>query len=326
MDQHVWKHEQLLNSLVPEGNRQNLLVQWMLSGNSKSALRTGFKMGPFNLDAGHTIFDTWNVLLISHGHADHIFSVASFFLVHVTDDNHIFAPNPEHVKSYARGLLVCNHNSDSIKLSGNWHMAVPNDIHRISIPSRKGVNKHDIYTIRIIKLKHSIPSVGYCVSKHTSRLNPRLVDFKEKVGNEIFVPTMKALKQRQKVPTYPEFDDIAETGEIQTTLILPQFCFITDTAIAGISNNIDIIKEYPIIIVECTFFHKDNVDHAVEKQHIHWNQLEAFIRLYSNSLWVLIHSSKRYTDHQTIINSIKTNHEPVIDSWELPTNCLLWIK
>ena len=75
MDQAVWANTKKLNELVP--NNENLTQEWSLSGASKSALRTGFKMGPFYLDAGHSVFSSWNVLLISHGHADHIFSLPS---------------------------------------------------------------------------------------------------------------------------------------------------------------------------------------------------------------------------------------------------------
>ena len=84
MDQEVWTHTNLLNPLVPNdfdsgsSKGKRLIAEWQLSGYSKSALRTGFKMGPFHLDAGHSVFGKWNAVLISHGHADHVFSFASF--------------------------------------------------------------------------------------------------------------------------------------------------------------------------------------------------------------------------------------------------------
>ncbi len=73
MDQDVWRNAKNLNKLVPQN--ENLTQEWTLSGASKSALRTGLQNGTFYLDAGHSVFSSWDALLISHGHADHNFSL-----------------------------------------------------------------------------------------------------------------------------------------------------------------------------------------------------------------------------------------------------------
>jgi len=322
MDQNVWANDTVLNSHVPSAKRDLLLHDWALSGHSKSALRTGFKMGPFHLDAGHSVFGRWNTVLISHGHADHIFSFASFFLVgsKVLDGTQtVFAPNTKLVRAIADATLQSNHDTTRFHVSAKFIDATPGDVHEVLI------NK-DRHRVRVLKMDHSVPTVGYCVDRWTTRINPVLLPVKEKLGARDFGLLVRALRHGSRLPpglvTLVGDSVLPDKNHITVDVCLPQFCFLTDTSIDGIVWNIETIKEYPIIIVECTFYHKDDLDHARDKKHIHWTQLESFIRIYSESLWVLIHSSTRYKAHDDILEAICSNYD---DGMPKLDNIMIWM-
>lgn len=325
MDQQVWTHQRMLNELVPDAKKSLLTMEWSLAGYSKSALRTGFRMGPFNLDAGHSVFGKWNACLISHGHADHIFSLASLFLVELSEPTVVMAPKTEQIKRIAEATLQSNYNDPKYRvrtdtsISSRFIDAVPGLVTSIQIGK-------DNFTVRVLEMDHSIPTAGYCVSRATSRLNPELQPYKDSLDPPAFASLMKCLKGKKPLPLHLKGlvnEPLPEN--ITVELWHPQFCFLTDTSIKGIINNIDIIKEYPIIIVECTFYDQDDIDHAVKKKHIHWNQLEPFIRIYSDSLWILVHSSTRYKDQGEIIAAIHSNPLPAGQKHYVPSNCIIWI-
>lgn len=324
MDQQVWTHTKTLNSFVPAEKREQLLLPWTLSGESKSALRTGFKMGPFHLDAGHSVFSNWDVLLISHGHADHIFSVSSFFMLLecvAKGDKKVFAPDTKRVRAIADATLQCNFNTGTYHVSADFIDAKPDQIYDVNID-------RDRYQIHIIGMTHRIPSIGYAISKWTTRLNPELLKFKDKLNKKDFGIFMKAIRNGQPVPE--QIKKLVPEWEVPTKhnveLLLPQFCFLTDTSIRAIESNIDLISKYPIIIVECTFYDKDDLVHAEAKTHIHWLQIERFIKKHKDCLWVLIHSSTRYKNLEDIENGIRSNHTTTLTGEELvPGNCLIWV-
>lgn len=324
MDQHVWTHTENLNEFVPEKMRDKLLIQWTLSGESKSALRTGFKMGPFHLDAGHSVFSNWDVLLISHGHADHIFSVSSFFMLLecvAEGKQMVFAPDTKLVRAIADATLQCNFNTRGYHVSADFIDAEPNETYDVNIGK-------DRYHIHTMAMTHKIPSIGYAISKWTKRLNPKLLKFKDKLKltSKDFGILMKAVRNDQPIPEqfkYLELE-LPASSEFNVDLLLPQFCFLTDTSIKAIGNYIDLISIYPIIIVECTFYDKDDLAHAEAKTHIHWLQIEPYIKKYKDCLWVLIHSSTRYKNLEDVHNAIRSNHTSHVSEL-VPNNCLIWI-
>jgi len=306
MDAHVWKHQVSLNGLVPERSRGRLLMEWTLSGESVAALRTGFKMGPFYLDAGHSVFSQWDVTLISHGHADHIFSLGSFFLV---DDGNscqrqrqrsVFCPASEvsGIQDYATALLAANRGT-AVRSIAKYFQRAPEQ------PVEVKIGKRDRYTIESFSLDHTIPSTGYGVTKVTRRLAPHYQVLREGLTDAEF---------RELISRANCADCMVDHQE-------PQFCYVTDTAISGVAKHIERIAQYPIILVECTFYHRDDLVQTRRKKHIHWMQILPYITEHSGSLWVLIHHSARYGSYDEIVEAIGTCGTAAI-----PSNVKIWIR
>ena len=107
---------------------------------------------------------------------------------------------------------------------------------------------------------------------------------------------------------------------IESYNLFPQFCYLKDTSLTGITDNLEAILEFPIIIVECTFYAEDDMVQAQSKFHIHWNQLEPIMTEHTSSLWVLIHHSKKYK-REEIISLLQNKYGT---SWELPSHILIW--
>jgi ribonuclease BN (tRNA processing enzyme) len=169
MDQHVWKKSLRLNNhLHPT---QKLKREYILSGESQASLRTGFRMGSFCLDAGHSIIGKWSVLLISHTHADHIFSLTSFLL----------APGEGHVvlnDQLVNRLIIVPDNLTARNIKeyiSSFCRLVGHPLPRIVVTvitdnitiSIKGLR----YNIKTLDLHHNRHSVAYLVSIMVSDVN-----------------------------------------------------------------------------------------------------------------------------------------------------------
>jgi hypothetical protein len=83
---------------------------------------------------------------------------------------------------------------------------------------------------------------------------------------------------------------------------IPLFAFLCDTDHNVFNENIPYngkwVIEYPILIIECTFFDKSDIKKAKKDKHMHWINLEPFVKKHSNIKFKLIHLSERYTLQQ----------------------------
>ena len=316
MDGCVWTHTERLNPLVPEAKRSLLKEGWTLSGMSVAALRTGFKMGNFRLDAGHSLMDTWDITLISHGHADHIFSVASLALANQGAEHVVYAPATalEGLELHVRSLVMATGRRDldregTLGRQIRWSPATPGE-HITYIPSSR-----QRYDIEVFPLTHSIDTVGYGVSTVLKVANPELVSFIERYSS------MRQFMRTKEIPVDVNETDRARleillTEPLQADRAFPQFCYLTDTSIVAIGLHEERISAYPIIIVECTFYAPEDIEHAHQKKHIHWQDLLPYIHKHTDSLWVLIHYSQRHLG----LSDIQSYTGP------LPPHVLIWAK
>jgi len=86
-----------------------------------------------------------------------------------------------------------------------------------------------------------------------------------------------------------------------------KFSYVLDTGIEIFEKN-PFLLEYPVAIVECTFLldNNDELEQAIKKKHIHWNQLKPYVVQNPNVLFILVHFSQRYSDSQikTFFNKV----------------------
>jgi len=74
-----------------------------------------------------------------------------------------------------------------------------------------------------------------------------------------------------------------------------KFVFLGDTTHHVFEQDPDILS-YPVVIVECSFLYAEQMDLALSKGHICWEGgLEPFVKDNSDTLFVLIHFSLRYS-------------------------------
>ncbi len=320
MDQHVWDQKVHLNPLVPKPN--TIKEPYTLSGASVAAHRTGFKIGSFRLDAGHSVFDSWAILLISHGHADHTFSICSFLLAdHEGEPRPIYTPE--------KTILPLADGACSILRANYGH-----DFSNAEICRRRKVQfmgaspgqtlQHDDYIISVYRMDHHVPTVGYGISKRVKGINPAIGVLLQKYPTKT-MQIMTYLKGRNIIPEL-DIEDLVLLQELvgQPTEVYntyPQFCYLTDTSIKGITDNLVQILPFPIKIVECTFYDNEDMEHAINKYHMHWNFLEPIMLQDQASLYVLIHYSKKYLDLPTIMSILERQHDK---DWTLPSNILIW--
>jgi ribonuclease Z len=322
MDQHVWNTKSELNLLVPDTDLRHMLKEkWVLAGQSKSALRTGFTMGPFHLDAGHSIFSKWEMLLISHAHADHVFSVGSFVLTghkHGDIKRFVYAPKDsiDLVHTMCR-TVACTGGSDHKPLDIKFLSAIPSNT----------IVWND-YAIKVIGLSHRLTSVGYCISKIVKGTHPEIKKVLMKYPAHIRSSIMRNLITGTALDNVSDEDcnilSSYEKKDLTGKYEYPQFCYVTDTSIKGVYDNIDLLCTYPIIIVECTFYGRDELEHAEKKTHIHWIHLEKLIRKYPNTLWVLIHTSQRHKNYASVVAAIHSWYDGSDRVNAIPDNVLIW--
>jgi hypothetical protein len=176
-------------------------------------------------------------------------------------------------------------------------------------------------------MDHYVPTVGYGISKRVKGLIPSikaLIDKYPLYAAQIMI-YIKGRSDALLVPDIsPEDTELIQAFVGKPTdsdAIYPQFCYLTDTSIKGITDNLTEVYKYPIIIVECTFYADEDMVHAQEKYHIHWNLLEPIMMAHTESLYVLIHRSKKYRNLQQVMSILESKHE---QGWTLPANILIW--
>ena len=76
----------------------------------------------------------------------------------------------------------------------------------------------------------------------------------------------------------------------------------------------DIITEYPVVIIECTFLEEKDLEKSVKDKHMHWKHLGPVIKQNPNVSFILTHFSLRYT-HSFIIEFFKKEDLKNVIPW-----------
>lgn len=310
-------HHQYWDRTISLGNSLTL------SGYSRSAYRSGFcikEWGVF-LDAGLSTFTHPNVVLITHGHGDHTFSLGSFSL----GGRQPAIICPEATRETLIQLLSCiraANNEISIERARaiitrqHCFKGLQGDLRPFNIH----IKGKQTLKITPIQLTHSISSIGYGISQVSRGLSHQVLHLvsRDKLGS-----LMRVLKDRELNPgeldLLPEQTDLINQLKRDDQLMVDRFkpvlAYLLDTTSKVFDQ--EQVFQFPLIVTEATFLMEDDISDARQKKHTHLFDLLPIILEHPDNKFVLTHFSLRYTDDE-ILSTCRALLGPV-------DNVCLWL-
>jgi ribonuclease BN (tRNA processing enzyme) len=284
-------------------------------GISRAAKATCFYVPELKLmlDAGYPIESMPNIVVITHLHWDHIAEIMRVMLSSDKNKNPliIICPNPSVL--YLKNLIESSYRatklSDIIKYPQYAIIGFKENSSIILDISRKNMNiigckdttiqngdfiKYEdgnileqlskmSYPIEIrgIVCVHSQITLGYGFIELRSILKDEYIYYNEgKKCCKLSSEELTTLKKTNKINEYMQIKYVQ------------LFAFLCDTNHMVFDN---ISMDYPIIIIECTFFKDNDINKAKKKKHMHWKHLETYVKKYTNIQFKLIHFSEKYS-------------------------------
>jgi ribonuclease Z len=239
---------------------------YKLKGFSRGAFRTGFVLLPHKifLDAGLNFNITANIIFITHTHQDHINNLYSL----LSDGIKIPVVSTNNSLKLLSKYLESNYslNCGQEKKFYNWSPVLlgKNFDYKIN---------NVLFRIETIFLDHEIETVGYGFSE-----------------------VKKKLKECYLDKTTEEIIELKKTEEILEIKLLPIIFFCGDTSYKSLP--LLPFENYPYFIIECTFLFPEHLNDARNKKHLHIDDLIPCIEKYTNTTFILIHFSCRYSKNE----------------------------
>lgn len=237
--------------------------QLTLQGYSRGSHMTSFYIPQLRLffDAGiHSLVEP-KYIFITHAHIDH-WQALPANLSGVKSNPKIYAP----IESRERMEAMLN---------ASYHLAKHTDRNCkypvLGTEPGQIISLDKGYEMHCFRLDHNVPTCGYGLMKTKTKLKPEFTGSSQK---DIVQAKQSGLEVMQLVSE-------------------PVLAFVTDTSIKAFEINPDLLR-FPAIVVECTFLEPDDLQTAIESQHIHWSQLKPIVQQHPHVTFLLIHFSMRY--------------------------------
>jgi len=241
-------------------------TNWTLTGFSIAGYRTNFYINELELmlDAGISANYRMKNILITHNHSDHIASLP-FHLYNTNSKINIYCPkdSKDYLIDFIDSMFRASYHTKTL------YENKPYTIQGLAMNDEFIISK-DKLLIKTFQMEHTIDSIGYGISQIKKKINPEYA----KLSNK-------------------EIGQLVKSGvNINIEYMLHHVIFCGDTMISALQNA-EIFK-YSTIIIECTFIMDDDINHAIEKKHIHWVHLEPYVKDNMNNDFILTHFSPRY--------------------------------
>ncbi|KAH3756075.1 beta-lactamase superfamily domain [Pelomyxa schiedti] len=253
-----------------------------LTGHSKAAEKTGFRIPELALffDAGVQCYQDPEVIAITHAHTDHSFALPMLLTgIHKTPLVMVPVGCGQFFDNFVRStfeLSVCSTDAIHTKELFTLKEVAPTEVVEMQLKGRR-------FNLEIFRCEHTVPSVGYGLCEMRPKLKAEY--------SSLDGPALGALRKTGVAVTEPQPHRI--------------ICFLGDThhsALLAAGLRVDAtapkvgLSLYPVIVVECSYFLKENSDSAESAKHIHWDALLPFVLANPEITFVLIHFSLRYSD------------------------------
>lgn len=269
-------------------------TQFTLTGYSRASKNTSFYIPEMKimLDCGIENEYIPDHIFVTHCHADHSKNIPLNLvqLGNIKNKENTKKINfyvPQQMQNITREFIhvyyVMSKNNPNHKVHNKYNLIGVTENTRMPLIIR---NKK--YIIDIIKCFHTVPCVGYG-----------------------FIEVRTKLKDEYKDLTREDIIKLKKTGvDIQQEIEVPLFCYLGDTDERVFVNNV--VDKYPVIIIECTFIHPDQLENAKNKKHIHINNIENILMTHTDKMFILYHFSDRYEREEIIEFFNKKNYKNVI--------------
>ena len=240
--------------------------EYQLVGYSRGSFKTGLMIAPLKifLDAGVCSQYEPNMILITHGHSDHIGELYNILIGNSRKMKVPIFTTPNLTR------LVSYHLNSHISLNRGF----PDKYTRCEIIGLSSIHR-TIVQGKLIELEpflmdHQVDTIGFGISEVRNKLKPEYIDKEQS-----------------------ELIEIKKTMKITEEKVIPLFLFCGDTG-CSVLNKLPFNK-YPTIIIEATFLHSDHTQEAIDRKHLHIFDLEKYFKENTTTLFILIHFSNRYT-------------------------------
>ena len=266
---------------------------WTIKGYSKSAYRTGFYIKELDimLDSGTQNFNYPTHIFITHTHIDHCMDLGSNIMGQQCI-KHIYAPASakKFIDDYIKATL-CLSPMEDIDPS---HRYIYHGLDK-KIKDNFDVNINNFkLNIQVFECDHTIPTISFGFSQNRKKLKKEYLGLNNK-----------------------EICDLKKSGiDFLINKKFDMFAYVCDTSIEVFNINPEILN-YNVIMIECTFLFSEDLENAIKRKHIHWEQLKSYVIKYPKIHFILFHFSRRYKDKQIndFFNNIKNSDNITNIEW-----------